>query len=40
MLYQNMPKEAAMQYIKSKRKVAFFPSANFDPVLTTIQGKR
>jgi protein-tyrosine phosphatase len=40
MLYQNMPKEAAMQYIKSKRKVAFFPSANFDPVLTTIQGSR
>ena len=37
MLYHRMPKDAAMLYMKSKRRVAFFPSANFDPVLSALE---
>lgn len=37
MLYHNMAKDVAKQYIRSKRPVAFFPNANFEPVLTTLE---
>ena len=40
MLYHTMQKDAAKLYIKSKRRVAFFPSANFEPVLVTLESRR
>jgi protein-tyrosine phosphatase len=35
-LYCNMSKDSAIQFIKSKRRVAFIPGINFEPVLDRI----